>query len=213
MKNFIINTNGFLATKTRGFYHTEYTGFGQPNNPAYINTLKNLFGSESRFNLNTAVNELSNVLASDLPRLHGELQSTLQGNSNIVVCTIPRSKGASRFSKNQLLFKSTVRNVVNSNKLFVDGLDYINRVKNTRTTHLTSETTSFINDGRRPYKGITLNTCTISQEVVGKDILLIDDVYTWDRNIVEDAIQALYTIGAKNIVFYAIGKSIQKFYK
>jgi hypothetical protein len=42
-----------------------------------------------------------------------------------------------------------------------------------------------------PYIGITNATCNISDDVIGKDILLIDDIYTKTVNIDEDAIQSL----------------------
>lgn len=58
-----------------------------------------------------------------------------------------------------------------------------------------------------PYVGITHDTCNISEEVDGKDILLIDDIYTKDVNIDEDAIQALYDKGAKSVTFYSICKT------
>ena len=52
-------------------------------------------------------------------------------------------------------------------------------------------------EGNLPYPGITKDTCTISDKVRGKDILLIDDLYTASVNIDEDAIQALFDNGGK----------------
>ena len=66
----------------------------------------------------------------------------------------------------------------------------------------------FVNDGPLPYKGITKDTCSISNDVNGKDILLIDDIYTHGVDIDEDAIQALLDKGAKSVIFYAIGKTV-----
>ena len=60
-----------------------------------------------------------------------------------------------------------------------------------------------------PYPGITKATCNISDKVAGKDILLIDDIYTLDVNIDEDAIQALYDMGAKSVRFYAVCKTFK----
>ena len=60
-----------------------------------------------------------------------------------------------------------------------------------------------------PYPGITKTTCTISDEIKGKDILLIDDVYTKDVGIDEDAIQALFDHGAKSVIFYSVGKTLK----
>ena len=45
---------------------------------------------------------------------------------------------------------------------------------------------------------------------MGKDILLIDDIYTKTVNIDEDAIQALLDNGARSVFFYAIGKTVSK---
>ena len=53
-----------------------------------------------------------------------------------------------------------------------------------------------------------LNTCRISDEVIGKDILLIDDLYTKTVNIDEDVIQALLDSGAKSVFFFAIGRTV-----
>ena len=69
----------------------------------------------------------------------------------------------------------------------------------------------FNNDGDLPYVGITNATCNISNDVRGKDILLIDDIYTKTVNIDEDAIQALLSKGANSVAFYAIGNTISKF--
>jgi len=56
-----------------------------------------------------------------------------------------------------------------------------------------------------PYAGITQKTCTLNKNIKDKDILLIDDIYTADVNIDEDAIQALMDKGAKSVTFYAVG--------
>jgi hypothetical protein len=41
--------------------------------------------------------------------------------------------------------------------------------------------------------------------------LLIDDLYTKSVNIDEDWIQALYEKGAKNVIFYSVGKTKKLF--
>ena len=66
----------------------------------------------------------------------------------------------------------------------------------------------YVNDGSVPYVGITNATCNISDDVIGKDILLIDDIYTRTVNIDEDAIQSLIDKGANSVSFYAIGKTV-----
>ena len=64
--------------------------------------------------------------------------------------------------------------------------------------------------GDMPYPGITKKTCDISEEVKGRDILLIDDLYTRTVNIDEDAIQALLDNGAESVVFYSIGYTMRQ---
>ena len=91
---------------------------------------------------------------------------------------------------------------------FSDGTNYIIRHTDTRTTHM--DKSGYGGDGDLPYPGITKDTCNISSEIKGKDILLIDDLYTKTVNIDEDAIQALLDNGASSVVFYAIGKTLER---
>ena len=93
---------------------------------------------------------------------------------------------------------------------FFDGTDYIIRYADTRTTHLSHgcQIRPPYTDGKLPYPGIAKDTCTISDEVIGKNILLIDDLYTRTVNIDEDAIQALFDKGARSVFFYSIGKTV-----
>ena len=86
-----------------------------------------------------------------------------------------------------------------------DGAFVINRIKDTKTTHLVNSIISIENNGDMPYPGITEETCSIdSDKIKGKNVILIDDIYTRNCNIDEDCIQALYNVGAKKVVFYAI---------
>ena len=62
-----------------------------------------------------------------------------------------------------------------------------------------------------PYAGITNDTCTLSDEIIGKDILLIDDLYTKTVNIDEDCLQALIDKGARSVYFYSIGKTVSRY--
>lgn len=82
-----------------------------------------------------------------------------------------------------------------------NGTKYLVRHTSTKTPHLRSS------EDLSPYPGITQETCYISDNVKGKDILLVDDVYTKSININEDAIQALLDKGANSVYFYSIGKT------
>ena len=142
---------------------------------------------------------MENALLNDLSNIF----QLLIFNS-LTVCVVPRAK--TNYKENQLLFKLTICKVVNQLKNgFIDGTDYIVRHTNTRTTHLPSNTQNYNNDGDKPYPDITINTCNISNNVSGRNILLIDDLYTRTVNIDEDAIQALLKNGASSVTFYSIG--------
>jgi phosphoribosylpyrophosphate synthetase len=123
------------------------------------------------------------------------------------VCVVPRAKAEIYYHANQLLFKSTVRAVISQLNGFEDGTNYLRRHTNTRTTHLRKPIPNYDNGGAEPYPGITVETCDISISVKGKNILLVDDIYTPAVNIDEDAIQALINAGACSVAFYAVAKT------
>lgn len=199
MNEFQIMANQYLRRKARAFYHVPYVRMGNPGNPDYLNVLKNTFNTAAPQELDSAVQELQAVLLSDLPQV---LQ--LSGFKKMTVCVIPRAKAETAYGANQLRFRSTVQASIG--KGLEDGTECIRRHSNTRTTHLRNPVRNFVNDGPMPFPGITAQTCTISG-VRGKDILLVDDIYTPGVNIDEDAIQALLTAGANTVIFYAIGRT------
>lgn len=206
MTPFIIERNSFLTQNIQGFYHTHFGGVDLPNNPNFLYKLKN----DPHHNwtidqLKTAMKEFANILNIDLPKIQTHL-----GKSQMTICVVPRSKADNTYNQNQLLLKATIKHVVNNLGL-IDGTDYITRHTNTKTTHLKKPMEGFNNDGDLPYVGITNATCNISNNINGKDILLIDDIYTKTVNIDEDAIQSLLSKGAKSVAFYAIGNTVLKF--
>ncbi len=170
MNRFELRTNDYLRRCTTAFYHTDYVGYRQPGNPDYVNCLKNTFGKELQHNLDLAREELRQVLEEDLPKIPKLLKL-----STMTVCVVPRAKAESAYSPNQRLFRSTVCDVVRRLPYFEDGIQYIIRHTNTQTTHL-RKASNLQNEGREPYPGITADTCDISNDVAGRDILLIDDI-------------------------------------
>lgn len=207
---FTIERSRYLIQNIKAFYHSEYIGYRKPGNPDYINICKNTYGSSSE--LNSATQELKNVLFKDLP----EVMRLLPYDS-LTVCVVPRAKAEISYKANQLLFKVTVRNVVNQLNDYYDGADFIHRHTDTKTTHLqgaieNGKMQNYDNKGDMPYPGITKATCDISSDVKGKDILLIDDLYTRTVNIDEDAIQALLDNGAHSVTFYTIGRTVRSGY-
>jgi hypothetical protein len=195
----------FISKSIDAYYHDDYHGgnselrekIGTVEN--IITTLKNQFQDKSEDVLKRAGNNLIEILKGDLPQI---LRKT--GKKDLTVCIIPRAKALTNYTNSQLVFRQAVTIVAKQLNGFSDGTDYIVRHTDTRTTHL--DRSGYGGDGDLPYPGITKNTCNISNAVKGKDILLIDDLYTETVNIDEDAIQALLDNGAKSVVFYSLGK-------
>lgn len=197
----------FLDRSIDAFYHTDFGGFQLPNNPNYLYKFKNdPHHNWSDYRLQEAQQELMQVLLLDLPQININIKKT-----PLTVCVVPRSKADKNYNANQLLFKATIKNALNRlGSNFIDGTDFIIRHTNTKTTHLRKPMEGFNNDGAEPYAGISLDTCNFSNQIAGKDILLIDDIYTKTVNIDEDMIQALINLGANSVTFYAIGNTIQQ---
>lgn len=201
----------FLMKQVQAYYHADYHGgnkvlretSGTVEN--IITTLKNQFKDKSSEDLLQVYNGMIYILNTDLPQI---LQIT--GKSELLVCAIPRSKTDSAYISKQLYFKMALKGCLTNLKDFVDGTDYIVRHTDTRTTHM--DKSGYGGNGNLPYPGITKDTCTISDKIIGKDILLIDDLYTESINIDEDAIQALLDCGAKSVTFYSLGKTRRKSY-
>jgi hypothetical protein len=202
MERFTITANQYLNKDTVAFYHMEYVPVKSTGQLSFINYFKNTYGTETESNLDFATKELKIVLLRDLPEILRLLKFVM-----MTVCIVPRAKADANYRRNQLLFKTTTSIVAKSIPGINDGGGYITRHTNTKTTHLPIRTPNYVNDGLLPYPGITKATCEISNSVVGKDILLVDDIYTNNRNIDEDAIQALLDAGATSVTFYAIGKT------
>ncbi len=199
----------FIRQTIDAFYHDDYQGGNSERRVTIgtveniITTLKNQFQDKSDDVLTRAKNGLIQILKTDLPQIVNRT-----GKRNLTVCVIPRAKAEASYSSNQLLFKQSVRTAVSEVNGFSDGTAFIIRHTNTRTTHL--DRSGYGGDGHLPYPGITKNTCTISSNVRGRDILLIDDLYTESINIDEDAIQALLDNGANSVFFYSLGKTLSR---
>lgn len=205
MTPFTIEQNNYLTQNIQAFYHTDFGGTQLPNNPNFLYKLKNdPHHNWTDYRLQEAQQEFLRVLLNDLPEVLRQINKT-----PLTVCVVPRAKAENSYNPNQLLFKATVRIAINRlGNNFIDGTNYIERHTNTKTTHIRQPMEGYVNDGSVPYVGITNATCNISDDVIGKDILLIDDIYTRTVNIDEDAIQSLIDKGANSVSFYAIGKTV-----
>lgn len=212
MSKFTIEQNQFLRTKSvRGYYNQVYVGYNQPGNPDFINDLKNTFGTTNSFVLSRARNTVESILLRDIPAIMRD------NNLSSCVCVcVPRAKSPDRYSRNQLYFKEAVSNAARRLRGVVDGTDVIQRRVSTYTTHLDKATREgrirYNNDGDKPYRGITRDTCYINRSMIqGKTVILVDDIYTRTVNVDEDCIQALFDNGAKDVIFYSVGYTQRRF--
>lgn len=198
MNTFTIESNCYLENDINGFYHTDYVGMNKPGNPDYLNELKNDRHDFCKKTIKHAAQDLKKILTTQLNKALEEFQL-----DTAAICVMPRAKTSSSYSKSQLYFSKTVSKVVNNIANLEDGTDWIIRHKNTRTTHLYHPG----REGKAPYIGITGDTCKISAKVEGKDIILVDDVYTKYVNVNEDALQALLDAGANSVQLFVVAKT------
>ena len=152
-------------------------------------------------NLVNAGSLIYNVFRRDLVRIP-------RAENRMLVCMVPRAKKMTEYRPDQLHFRQMLNKALNTMSCFDNGIDCITRIVNTRTTH--DRFSNPIGQGPSPHAGITLKTCQISENIRGRDILLVDDVYTPSINIDEDCIQALLDSGAKSVTFYAVAKTIKR---
>lgn len=220
MKQFVILSKDSLCRKKeRGidkclqedisaFYNSDYQGGGNWRINGTIEnlicTLKNDITPYNQIVLDNVRARLAQILRIDLLEI-----LRISGKTSLRVCVIPRAKRENSYRSNQLYFRATIQDVVQRLNAFEDGTHDIIRHTDTSTTHLARNGSG--GSGELPYVGITKATCNISDDVIGKDILLIDDLYTKTVNIDEDCIQALLDKGSKSVIFYSVGKTIKRF--
>ena len=197
-----------LSRDVQAFYHEDYMGGGRWNVSGTIEnticTLKNDITPYPESVLQNARSRLASILRADLPQV-----LRLTGKSSLRVCVIPRAKKEEHYRADQLYLRDTIQSVVQSLVGFEDGTHDIIRHTDTKTTHRAKS--GYGGEGLMPYAGITNDTCTLSSNIIGKDILLIDDLYTKTVNIDEDCLQALIEKGAKSVFFYSFGKTVNRY--
>lgn len=184
------------------YFHDEYYGMSSPNNRVrFVNTLKNDRLRSSREEILNGEVQLANAIRDDLAwitRMHGA--RTLVG--------VPRSKCETSYPWAKMGLKRALRRAVSANPMLSDGLDFIVRHTDTLCTHRSYWGYGGAGEGPRP--GLLADTCRLSPRIAGRDILLVDDIYTPNCGIDEDAIGAVLEAGARSVVFYAIGYTVSR---
>lgn len=204
-----IEGNNYLNSECIAYYSLDFYGWNKPNNPDFINILKNDFNKTDGEELLMCCDTLLSVAQP-------HIESIIKQENIDAICIVPRAKIKSHYKIGQLFFINSIKHIITKIKeekmKIEDGSDYILRTINTKTTHFHTKR-EYGGDGDLPYPSITKKTCDISSLVKGKSILLIDDVYTKSINIDEDCIQALIDNGAKRVVLYTIAKTVSEFSK
>lgn len=205
LHSFLMEQNKFLKCDIQAYHRTYYVGYQQPNNPDYINTLKNTYNNTASHALRNAMKKLVDGLDNEII----EIIKKFPKDAPIAICTVPRAKSESFYSPQQLYFSGIIGLAIQyinkkHNINIIDGTKFIVRHTNTKTTHLKRDTPNYDNSGPEPYPGIANDTCFFSDEIKNKHILLIDDVYTKTINIDEDFIQSLLDRECKSVKFFAI---------
>lgn len=187
------------------YFHDWYYTMRDPRNTMrFITTLKNdippYHSSEELLN---SEKELADILLGDFLEIYDEYDY-------LTVCGVPRSKRESSYPVSQMGLKRTIRSVTNELG-FGDGLDYIVRHTDTVCTHRARS--GHGGAGEMPRPGLLRDTCFLSPEIAGKDVLLVDDIYTPGVGIDEDAIGTLLDCGARSVIFYAVGYTVKGNYR
>lgn len=203
MNKFHIYVNNYLKKGVDGFYNRAFSGFNNENNPDELNHLKNTFNNADIDILNKARAFVTEEAKIDLPQIMEEV-----GYEDAICVLMPRAKSLATYSSEQRGFERGIQKAIEYVSNLEDGTSVIERVKDTKTTHINASIEGFLNDGSEPYIGITKDTCKIDENrIKDRNVILVDDVYTLGVDINEDCIEALWSVGAKNITYYCIGKT------
>lgn len=199
-----IGKDVFLDRDVDLYFHAHYYGFSSTENEIkYVNYLKN-----DRRNYDQLIAKCEDmaaeVLAADLAQL-------VEIYGPLTVCGVPRSKNEKSYSAEKMGLKRAIRKAIAKNDALSDGLDYIVRHTNTLCTHRSYW--GYGGDGEGPRPGLLRDTCYISSEIAGKNIVLVDDIYTAGVGIDEDGVQALLNAGAKSVIMYTFGCTASRGYR
>ena len=207
LSRYSLEPNSYLTKQIVAFYDCVYTksdldssGFSLRVSDA-IRKLKNTFNCESENELFSAKNYIRTIATTDLNQIIKQERI----EKPIIIC-VPRSKAD--FSDKQLLFRKAISEAAN-NTIATNGAEYIKRIRNTKTTHLTNTRKGDMSgDGDMPYPGITNDTCHLNGSISGRNVILVDDIYTKTVNVDEDCYQFLLDNGAKSVILYTICKTM-----
>lgn len=200
-----IGLDKFLKKDIDLYFHDHYYGFSSVKNRLkYVNYLKN----DCR-DFDAVIPQCEDLAAKVLAE---DLSELVKIYGSLTVCGIPRSKRESIYPAEMMGLKRAIRKAVRSSPNLSDGLDYIIRHTNTLCTHMNYRG-NYGDDGETPRPGLIRDTCRLSPEIAGKNIVLVDDIYTAGVGIDEDGVQALLDAGAKSVILYTFGCTASRGYR
>lgn len=199
MKKFIIKANRILGKDIQGYNNCEYVGYQQKGNPDFINRLKNTANTHNELDLIQDFIDVAERARKDLETIVSENNMV-----NPIICILPRSKAEKTYTQSQMMFQKAISCIIKKLNV-IDGSSFIQRVKDTKTTHNWRVERNY---GDMPYKGIAKDTCIFKKDQFKhRDIIVVDDVYTKNVNVAEDFIQTILDFGAKSVTLYVIAKT------
>lgn len=204
--------NEFLSRKINLYYRYNYVSkrsYGGSEKDRQmsedIRTLKNQFCNESFMKLQSAAQRIEREISVGLGIL---LQQLPVSSQPYVIVAVPRSKAD--FCDDQLYLIKAISNAASQHRA-ENGAYFIQRHTDTKTTHLMhtgeNRNVDMNTTGDAPYPGITERTCSLNGDVRGKNVILIDDIYTQGVGVDEDCAQFLFNNGARNVVLYTLCKT------
>ena len=199
-----IGNDAFLDRDVDLYFHAHYYGFSSSENSIkYVNYLKNDRRDYDQL-IAKSEDKAAAVLAADLAEL-------VRVYGPLTVCGIPRSKREVAYPPEKMGLKRAIRKAMVMNPALSDGLDYIVRHTNTLCTHRSYW--GYGGDGEGPRPGLMHDTCRLSGDIAGNNIVLVDDIYTAGVGIDEDGVQALSDAGAASVIMYAFGCTASRGYR
>ena len=200
-----ITPNDFLTTEICGYSHDFYIPMklGGGKTSKLILTIKNSFGDAAHNEIEAAKTEISKVIKFDLDKIIKRHQF-----EKPIAIVVPRSKPDNYWNNTQLQFRPAVAAGILQSNLIIDGTQYLTRCAATQTTHI-AHLNNTQNTGEPPYPGITKDTCRLNENIVNKNVILIDDIYTVGVGVDEDCVQFLLDNGAASVILYTLGITIK----
>lgn len=204
MRHGRIGSDRFLGFDVDLYFHDLYRGaYSAGNTLAYLNVLKN----DCR-DYDALVGKCEDIAATVLAQ---DLEALSQAYGPLTICGVPRSKREDSYHPAKMGLKRAIRKAVAKTPGLFDGLDYIVRHTDTLCTHRSYW--GHGGNGEAPRPGLLRDTCRLSQEIAGKNIVLVDDIYTAGVGIDEDCVQALFDAGAKSVIMYTFGCTARRGYR